>query len=92
MKNEILPLSALPSLTDSIKQAIGFSIWNLYRIQCESLPNAVYVLETPKESFLINENGDVIKALGDEQVIKESKILLEGYVIPTTIQLNSICV
>lgn len=92
MKNEILSLSALPALTDSIKQAIGFSIWNLYRIQCESVPEAMFLLETPAESVLLRKNGDAIKSTSGESCNKESKIQFEGYVIPSNIKLNAICV
>lgn len=92
MKNEILSLAALPTLTDSIKQAVGFSIWNLYRIRCESLPEAMFLLETPVESFFLRESGDAIKSVNGEPYIKESKIQFEGYVIPSNIKLNAICV
>lgn len=92
MTNEILSTSALPALTDSIKQAIGFSIWNLYRVQSESLPNAVFLLETPSESFFIDERGFVLQSMKDEHCNKISKILFDGYVIPSNIQLNSICI
>lgn len=92
MENEILSLSALPALTDSIKQAIGFSIWNLYRIQCESVSGAMFLLETPAESFLLRENGEAIKSVNGDFYIKESKIQFEGYVIPSNIKLNAICV
>lgn len=92
MTNEIIPMTALPKLTDSIKQAVGLSIWNLFRIEQDIVNSAMYLLETPDNAFLLNEDGDVIKeSETTENIEKKSRILFEGYVIPSSVKLNSIC-
>lgn len=92
MTNEIIPMTALPELTTSIKQAVGLSIWNLFRIEQNIVDSAMFILETPDKAFLLNEDGGVIKECeATEDIEKKSRILFEGYVIPSSVKLNSIC-
>lgn len=92
MTNEIIPMTALPKLTDSIKQAVGLSIWNLFRIEQDIVDSAIYLLETPDKTFFLNEDGDVIKECeATDSFEKKNRILFEGYVIPSSVKLNSIC-
>lgn len=90
MKNEIISMTALPYLSEEIKLAIGFSIWNLYHIHCSEHEEIRFLLETTDNSYLLHENGKAVKPLEEENIEKISKVLIEGYVIPTNIKLNSL--
>lgn len=90
MDNITLPVTALPNLTESIKRAIGLSIWDLIQISC-ALKNAVFLLKTPEQSFLLDNEGSVLRALQDgDNVIEISRVFFEGYSFPSDVKLNSI--
>ena len=87
-----MPMTALPKLTDSIKQAVGLSIWSLFRIELDTIDSAMYLLETSDKAFLLDEDGDIIKECdATDNFEKKNRILFEGYVIPSSVKLNSIC-
>lgn len=90
METEIISKAALPALTEDIKQAIGFSIWNLYRIHCSGHDEIKYLLETTDNSYLLLEGGEVVKPKKDEEIQIICKVLIEGFVIPSNITLNNL--
>lgn len=90
MENIIIPVSALPNLTESIKRAIGLSIWNLTKISCE-IKDAAFLLKTPEQSFLLDNEGGILRSLEDSDDVKEiSRVFFEGYSFPSDVKLNSI--
>jgi len=90
MTNEIIPMAALPCLTDNIKQAIGLSIWSLFQIESD-IDDAKYLLKTNDKSFLLKEDGSVINEAGvNDNIIEKAQVQFEGYVIPSGVKLNSI--
>lgn len=90
METEIISRAALPALTEDIKQAIGFSIWKLYRIHCSGNDEIKYLLETTDNSYLLCEGGEVLKPKEDEEIQIIRKVLIEGFVIPSNIKLNNL--
>lgn len=90
MNNIIVPITALPELTENIKRAIGLSLWRLIQVECE-IEGAKYLLQTPEQSFILNEDGSVIKALeATDSITEVSRVFFEGYSFPSDVKLNSI--
>ena len=90
MDNMIIPLSALPELTDNIKQVIGLSLWSLSQIS-SNVEKAEYLLKATDNSYLLDKDGGVLKIAEEQDNIQENaQVSFEGYVFPSGIKINSI--
>lgn len=91
MEKIVVPMTSLSKLTDSIKLAIGLSIWHLYQITSKDAPQAKYLLKTDENSYILDAEGNVIKALEPEFSYETTaEIFFDGFVVPSEIRLNSI--
>lgn len=91
MKKIVVPMTSLSKLTNSIKQTIGLSIWHLYQITSKNAPQAKYLLKTDEKSYILDAEGNVIKALEPEFLYETTaEIFFDGFVVPSEIRLNSI--
>lgn len=91
MKKNVVPMTLLPKLTDSIKLTIGLSIWHLYQITSKDNPKANYLLKTDEKSYLLDAEGNIFNALESEfSYDVMSEVFFDGFVVPSDIRLNSI--
>ena len=91
MKKIVISMASLPKLTDSIKLAIGLSIWHLYQVIIKDNPKAKYLLKTDKNSYILDDEGNVINELEFESSCEAiAEVFFEGFVVPSDIRINSI--
>lgn len=91
MKYIVMPTTSFPDLTESIKLAIGLSIWHLFQITSAMDSNAKYLLKTDDKSYVLGANGNVIYVLESDFSYQElAEVFFEGYVVPSDIRINSI--
>ena len=91
MKYIIMPTTSFPDLTESIKLAIGLSIWRLFQITSAMDSIAKYLLKTDDKSYVLGANGNVIYVLESDFSYQElAEVFFEGYVVPSDIRINSI--
>lgn len=90
MKRIVIPITALPRLTDGIKHVIGLTLWHLYKISSED-SNVEYLLKTDDLSYLLDSDGNILMTSEPENSYDMiSEVFFEGYVIPSDIHINSI--